>query len=150
MLKRFQTTLCASAIALGLVLVSTAPANAHTQSEAIANGCGSGFAAASDGTRAVTTGSSTWGYVHLAYNNSTGVNCVVTRKTSYHGTASRVSVELIVQNTGTYYKSDPDAGHWESVSHAAAGRCVQYYGWVWNPAGTVVSGGGRQTWGNCG
>jgi hypothetical protein len=149
MLKRLQTTLGASVIALGLVLVSTAPATAHTQSEAITNGCGSGFAAVSDGTRAITTGSSTWGYVHLAYNRSTGVNCAVTRKTAYHGTASRVSVELKVQNVGTFYKADNDAAHWESVSHAAANRCVQYYGWVWNPAGTTVAGGGRQTWGNC-
>ncbi|MCG8918538.1 hypothetical protein L6E12_22410 [Actinokineospora sp. PR83] len=52
--------------------------------------------------------------------------------------------------TSTYYKADPDAGHWESVSHYAANRCVQHYGRVWNPAGTVVAGGGRQTWGNCG
>lgn len=150
MLTRFQTMLGALATGLCLVLVSTAPATAHTQSEAITNGCGAGFAAATDGTRAVTIGSSTWGYVHLAYNNSTGANCVVTRKTTYHGTASRVSVELTVQNLGTYYKSDPDAAHWESVSHSAAGRCVMYFGWVWDPAGNSLAAGGRQTWGNCG
>jgi hypothetical protein len=148
-LTRFQTTLAAAGAALCLVLVSATPATAHTQSEAITNGCGAGFGASTNGTRAITTGSSTWGYVHLAYNNSTGVNCVVTRKTAYHGTASRVSVELTIQNVGTYYKADPAAGHWESVSHYARSRCVMFYGWVWNPAGSTVAGGGRQVWDNC-
>jgi hypothetical protein len=149
-LTRFTTLTGAIVAALGVVLVTAAPATAHTASEAIQYGCGAGYALASDGTRAITNGSSTWGYVHLAYNSSTGYNCVVARKTAYHGTASRVSVELTVQNSGTYYKSDPAAAHWESVSHFARGHCVQYYGWVWNPAGTALAGGGRTTWGNCG
>ena len=55
------------------------------------------------------------------------MNCVVTRKTSDHGTA-----------------------HWGSVSHHTADRCVMYYGWAWNPQGTLLADGGRQTWGNCG
>jgi len=149
-LRRFRILLAATATAMGLVLVLAAPATAHTAAEAIQAGCGAGYGLASDGTRAVTNGSATWGYVHLAYNNSNGYNCVVTRKTSYHGTASRVSVELTVQGSGTYYRSDPDAGHWESISHYARGSCVQYYGWIWNPAGSALAGGGRTSWGNCG
>ncbi len=149
-LKRFRILLGAALSALSLVLISAAPATAHTANEAIQYGCGAGYALASDGTRAITIGSTTWGYVHLAYNSSNGYNCAVARKTAYHGTASRVSVQLDVQNVGSFYKSDPAAAHWESVSHYARGHCVMYYGWVWNPAGTSLAGGGRNTWGNCG
>ena len=149
-MARIRTLLGLLTAAAALMVTAAPAASAHTQAEAILNGCGSGFRLVTDGTRAITTGGSTWGYVHLTYNSATGANCVVTRKTAYHGTPSRVSVELVVQNDDTYYRADNAASHWESVTHNAAGRCVMYSGWVWNPAGTVVAYGGRQSWGNCG
>ncbi len=108
---------------------------------------------ATDGTRAI--GNSTigiWGYVHLAYNPSTGVNCVVARKTRFHGVRSTVEVYLTVQGVDGVAYNGSQVMHWESVKRQAAGRCVQYLGRIWDPTGPVREGrsGGRQTWGNCG
>ncbi|WP_019812258.1 hypothetical protein [Saccharomonospora halophila] len=141
-----------SVVVAGAVLVGTAsPAAAHSASEAVQYGCGSGYGIVSDGTRAVRTDSgAVWGYVHLAYNSGNGRNCVVTRKTSYHGTPSRVRAEITVAGDGAYSNADNSASHWESVKRYASDTCVQYFGWIWDPAGSTLAAGGRTTWGNCG
>lgn len=145
MRARTRTMLMATVVALCLPLIATTPASAHTRDQAIAAGCGPNFRLVADGTRNVGT----WGQVHLAYY--AGVNCVVTRKTGgFHGTPSRIDARLTVEGEGSHYKTDPAAGHWEAVKARAAGKCVQYYGWIFNPAGTDWRGGGRLTWGNCG
>lgn len=150
-MKKIRVLLGIAAASAALITGLATPATAHTANEAILYGCGSGYSLVSDGVRAVTTTSgSTWGYVYLTYNSSNGYNCVVTRKTAYHGTASRVRAELTVQNLGTYTNIDNAALHWESVKAYGRGHCVQYFGWVWNPQGTALSGGGRTYWGNCG
>lgn len=150
-MKKVRALIGASAASGALIVGLAAPATAHTANEAILYGCGSGYSLVNDGTRAVTTTSgSIWGYVHLTYNSSNGYNCVVTRKTAYHGTPSRVRAELTVQNVGTYTNIDNAASHWESVQAYGRGHCVQYFGWVWNPQLTTLAAGGRTYWGNCG
>jgi hypothetical protein len=144
----------ATLVAVAAMLVATAqPASAHTRAEAVTNGCGSGYAIASDGVRNVTTSSGAkWGEVILAYNASTGRNCVVTNKTSgspYHGTPTRIAAVLVVQGDTTYHKADDSASHWEAVSAYAANACVQYWGYIYSPSGSSAFGG-RQSWGNCG
>ena len=140
----------ASVVTLGscaLVLATALPASAHSVSEAIRYGCGSGYSLVSDGTRNVGS----WGQVHLTYNSSNGYNCVVTRKTgAYHGVASRVTANLEIQGRGDYWKSDDNASHWEAVKAYGRGACVKYWAAIWNPAGSRFESGGRLTWGNCG
>lgn len=137
--------------AVTLILGVAQPASAHTRSEAIQYGCGSGYSLVNNGTRAIKTPSgTTWGYAHLTYNNNNGYNCVVVRKTSFHGNPSRVRAQLTVQGrTG-----DDDylntAQHWVSAKAYARSTCVKYYGWIWNPSRTILASGGRTTWGNCG
>jgi hypothetical protein len=144
----------ASLAIVAAVLVATAqPASAHGRSEAVTNACGSGYAIASDGVRDVRSSSGAkWGEVVLAYNASTGRNCVVTYKTSgspYHGTPSRIAAVLVVQGDNTYHKADDSASHWEAVSAGARNTCVQYWGYIYSPSGSSAFGG-RQSWGNCG
>lgn len=103
----------------------------------------------SDGQRAlVTSAGSIWGYVYLTYNSSNGMNCVVTRKTAYHGTPTRTLARLEVQNRGM-------TQDWASYSHFAAvkaygrGACVAYWGDIQNSSGSNHAAGGRWSWGNC-
>ncbi|MEU5155872.1 hypothetical protein [Glycomyces sp. NPDC021274] len=144
----------ATLVAVAAMLVATAqPASAHTRAEAVTNGCGSGYAIASDGVRNVNSSSGAkWGEVILAYNASNGRNCVVTNKTSgspYHGTPTRIAAVLVVQGDTTYHRADDSASHWESISAYAADACVQYWGYIYSPSGSSAFGG-RQSWGNCG
>lgn len=73
-----------------------------------------------------------WGYVYLLYSNRLAKNCVVTRKTSYHGTPTTTAAALLVENVGEF--RDPPSGsntkysHYAAVHRAAGGRCVQYAG----------------------
>ncbi|TCB98462.1 hypothetical protein E0H26_08775 [Micromonospora zingiberis] len=156
--RRLLATAGALAMAVaGMVTLSASPASAHSQAEAIAAACGSGYGIVSDGTRAVTTPSGTvYGYVHLAYNSSNGNNCVVTRKTSYHGTPTRTRAQIGVQQANGSIVTYDDAGdfsHYANVIRFASGRCVTYFGWIWSTPtggnGTLASGG-RTTLGNCG
>ncbi|WFE19682.1 hypothetical protein O7621_17305 [Solwaraspora sp. WMMD937] len=142
-----------------VVALSAAPASAHSQAEVIQAACGSGYDIVSDGTRTIRTPSGTvYGYVYLTYNASNGNNCVVTRKTAYHGTPTRTRVQIgVQQSNGTvvYYDDAGDYSHYANRTVYAADRCVNYFGWIWNvptastAAGTLASGGRTQL-GNCG
>ncbi len=144
-----RTSLITAAAAV-LVTGAALPAQAHTAAEAIQGACGSGYRVVSDGTRAVKTSSgSTWGYVYLTYNSSNGVNCVVTRKTAYHGTATYTDAWIAVQNVGSKLSSGK-YGHYAFVKMYGKGHCVKYYGVIYNPSGTNSAYGGRSAWGNCG
>ncbi|SCL44795.1 hypothetical protein GA0070606_0455 [Micromonospora citrea] len=150
--RRITTTTAALVVsATALVAVQSTPAYAHTRNEAVLYGCGSGYGIVSDGVRAVkTSNGTTWGEVILTYNASNGYNCVVTRKTAYHGTASPVTANLRLQFSGEFEKRDDYAEHWESVKARGAGMCAQYWGAIANPYAGVSAAGGRYTWGNCG
>lgn len=144
-----RTSLVATTTAL-LVAGTTSAAQAHTATEAIQAGCGSGYSVVSDGQREVRTSAGhIWGYVYLTYNASNGMNCVVTRKTTFHGTPTSTLARLAVQNRGTYQD-------WASYSHFAAvkaygrGACVAYWGDIRNESGSINAAGGRWSWGNCG
>jgi hypothetical protein len=167
--RRHLTGLAAAGLlAAGMLTVSASPAAAHTEAQALA-ACGPGYSVVNDAggiggkaKRPVTTNSgAVWGYVYLLYN-SNGNNCVVTRKTAFHGTPTRTVAELGVQqsNGSIAYYTDPVSGqpgnysHYANVAHFAADRCVTYYGFIWNvpaeqPGGTLADGG-RATLGNCG
>ncbi|AOS64612.1 hypothetical protein [Actinoalloteichus hymeniacidonis] len=151
---RLGTTLLA-ALAATLVAVGLAPsAAAHSRAEAIEVGCGTGFVVVNDGVRQVTTPSgATWGEVYLTYNNATGQNCVVTNKTSHHGTATRTVANLYVQQSGGTVRTYSDSGsysHYANVTASGAAACVLYDGHIWDASGRVLASGGRETWGNCG
>lgn len=141
--------LVATAAAL-LVAGTGNPAEAHTASEAIRAGCGSGYTIVSDGQRAVKTPQgSTWGYVYLTYNSSTGMNCVVTRETAYHGTPTRTLARLAVQGAGTP-EDWGNYSHYANVKAYGKGRCVAYWGDIAGAGTSTRAAGGRWTWGNCG
>lgn len=132
------------------VTMSSSPAYAHTRAEAVDFGCGTGYGIVSDGVRAVkTSAGATWGEVILTYNAGNGNNCVVTRKTVYHGTASRTVAVLKLSSSGTFHSADDNAAHWESVKAHGSGQCAQYWGYVYSPSGSTSALGGRMTWGNC-
>ncbi|WP_405891904.1 hypothetical protein OG612_11960 [Streptomyces sp. NBC_01527] len=91
------------------------------------------------------------GTVYLLYSSSK--NCVVTVRTSYTGTATFTTAQLIIQNGNTYV----DQGNYNSyagpVRGGAAGKCVKYWGSInTGPDGQAGAnaGGGRMSWGNCG
>ncbi|HVK24049.1 MAG TPA: hypothetical protein VM677_22065 [Actinokineospora sp.] len=156
MTKKVLASLGIAAMAGALTFTAAAPASAHSASDAIRYGCGSGFSVVPDGTRLVKTSAGlTWGNVYLAYNSATGYNCVVTNKTYYHDTPSEVSASLTVDGVGafgapvTYTYTLPGVLHWVSVDHYAAGHCVKFSGKIWNPAHTAYATGARTTFGNC-
>jgi uncharacterized membrane protein len=150
--RRIMTTLAALVVsATALVAVQSTPAYAHSRSDAVLYGCGSGYGIVSEGLRDVKTSDGTvYGEVILTYNASNGYNCVVTRKTAYHGTASRTAAILKLSSSGTFHKADDNAEHWESVKAYGAGQCAQYWGYVDSPSGSSSALGGRFYWGNCG
>ncbi|MFF5260598.1 hypothetical protein ACFY4C_16775 [Actinomadura viridis] len=147
----------ATAMAASGIAVTAPSAYAHSESE-LPGICGSSsYFIVSDGggvggkaKRPVTTPSGArWGYVYLLYSNSTGKNCVVTLKTTYHGTPSLTVAELRVEN-GDRPVDKGDYTHYADVQGNAAGRCVSYRGIIWDPKNTVMASGGRSSWGNCG
>ncbi|NYD23634.1 putative membrane protein [Kineococcus aurantiacus] len=145
-----RATVTAAAAALLVTGAGVGAAQAHTASEAIQAGCGSGYSVVRDGTRnLVTTRGEIWGQVYLTYNSSTGYSCVVTRKTAFHGTSTKTLARLSVQGS-TVREDWAYYSHWAAVKSYARGRCVAYWGDVRNPTGTDNAGGGRWTWGNCG
>ncbi|MGE9782536.1 hypothetical protein [Janibacter sp. G368] len=154
MSTRLKGAAVTGALALGASVVIAAPAQAHTVSSAIANGCGSGYSIVKDGQRTLKTSSGkVYGYVYLTYNPNNGYNCVVTRKTAYHGTPSKTLARIAVLNRdGSQFQRQD----WANYSHFAAikaygkGKCVAYWGDIRNPSGTVKASNGRWKYGNCG
>lgn len=145
-----RTSLVATTTAL-LLAGTTSAAQAHTATEAIQAGCGSGYSVVSDGQRAVRTSSgSIWGYVYLTYNASNGMNCVVTRKTTFHGTPTKTLARLQVQNGGPYVEDWAWYSHFAAVKAYGKGACVAYWGDIQNEGGSNHAAGGRWSWGNCG
>jgi uncharacterized membrane protein len=150
--RRIMTTMAALVVSVtAVVAVQSTPAYAHTRSEAVQNGCGSGYGIVSDGVRDIKTGAGAWlGEVILTYNANNGYNCVVTRKIVWHGTPSRTTAALHLSSSGIFENTDGNAEHWESVKAYGAGQCVQYWGYIYTPDGRHSTFGGRLTWGNCG
>ncbi|AKU18641.1 hypothetical protein VV02_04585 [Luteipulveratus mongoliensis] len=127
------------------------PAEAHTASEAIAAGCGSGFKTVTDGHRAVTTPTGAkWGDVYLTYNASTRENCVVTVKTSYHGTASKTLARIAIEGESSFHQDWKAYEHFAAIKVKAGGKCVAYWADIAAPTGTAHAAGGRWDFANCG
>jgi hypothetical protein len=161
---RSRLAVLASAVAMavaGLTLAAP-PALAHEESQ-LPSICGdSSYFIVSDSggiggkaKRSVeTVAGDRWGYVYLLYSNSLGKNCVVTRKTSYHGTSTTTVAALGVQDVGEV--RDPPSGsnakysHFAAVQRSAGGRCVAYVGWIRNPSDNTQAWGGRLAHANCG
>jgi len=88
--------------------------------------------------------------VYLTYNSSTGVNCVVTHKTAYHGTATWTGAAIWVGNLDTIYTDEGRFSHYAVVKASARGKCVAYAGYIRNTNSSNTAHGGRETLGNCG
>jgi len=143
----------ALSVAAVSVMGTATAAEAHTGSEIIRAACGSGYSIVSDGTRSLRTDTGkTWGYVYLTYNRSSGVNCVVTHKTAYHGTPTETYAEIAVGtiSSARYYNDLGRYSHYAVVKASARGRCVAYEGYIGNSSDTNWAHGGRYTFGNCG
>lgn len=154
MSTRLKGAAVTGALVMGGSVLAAAPANAHTVSSAIYNGCGSGYSIVKGGQRTLkTSGGTVYGYVYLTYNPKNGYNCVVTRKTAYHGTPSKTLARVSVLNRNGTQTLRED---WRSYSHFAAvkvygkGKCVAYWGDIRNPSNTRKASNGRWAWGNCG
>ncbi|WP_330244314.1 spore-associated protein A [Streptomyces sp. NBC_00562] len=92
------------------------------------------------------------GTAYLMYSSGNGKNCVVTVKTSYTGTATFTTAQLIIQNGNTYVQGNYTS-YAGPVRGSAAGKCVKYWGSInTGPDGQAAAnaGGGRMSWGNCG
>ncbi|WP_406341737.1 spore-associated protein A [Streptomyces sp. NBC_01578] len=93
------------------------------------------------------------GTVYLMYSSGNGKNCVVTVKTSYKGTATFTTAQLIIQNGNTYVDQGNYTSYAGPVRGSAAGKCVKYWGSInTGPDGQAGANasGGRMSWGNCG
>ena len=93
------------------------------------------------------------GTVYLMYSSGNGKNCVVTVKTSYTGTATFTTAQLIIQNGNTYVDQGNYTSYAGPVRGSAAGKCVKYWGSInTGPDGQAGANasGGRMSWGNCG
>lgn len=151
MIRKTLARTATAAMAAALLVAGTGVgAQAHTANDAILQGCGSGYKVVNDGTRdLVTSTGQIWGKVYLTYNSSNGMNCVVTRKTAFHGTPTHTLARLAVQ--GAAVQQDwSEYSHYASVKLYGRGRCVAYWGDVENSTGSTWAGGGRWQWGNCG
>ncbi|MFC7331119.1 hypothetical protein [Marinactinospora rubrisoli] len=147
-LKRAAVAMPMAALALVAVAV---PASAHTLEEAVRSPSGCGWSSGGYDTldsEPVTTGSGTrYGTVYLLWSSTYQQNCVVTLKSSYHGTSTRTGAGLSIQDVGRY-GDDGSYAHYAAVARDAAGRCVAYEGYIYSPGGTQAWGG-RPSWGNC-
>jgi hypothetical protein len=160
--SRLAVLASAAAMAVAGLTLAAPPALAHEESQ-LPSICGdSSYFIVNDSggiggkaKRSVETAAGDrWGYVYLLYSNGLGKNCVVTRKTSYHGTSTTTAAALLVEDVGEF--RDPPSGsstkysHFAAVQRAAGGRCVQYGGWIRNPSDNTQAWGGRISYGNCG
>ncbi|MFF0285958.1 spore-associated protein [Streptomyces sp. NPDC005262] len=99
------------------------------------------------------SGGTVAGTVYLLYSSGNGKNCVVTVKTSYTGTATFTTAQLIIQNGNTYVDQGNYTSYAGPVRGSAAGKCVKYWGSInTGPDGQAGANasGGRMSWGNCG
>ncbi|MGY4903925.1 hypothetical protein [Streptomyces sp. 900116325] len=77
----------------------------------------------------------------------------MTVKTSYTGTATFTTAQLIIQNGNTHVDQGNYTSYAGPVRGSAAGKCVKYWGSInTGPDGQAGAnaGGGRMSWGNCG
>jgi hypothetical protein len=147
LLKRVAGTIATAVVALA---ATASASQAHSGSEVIRAACGSGYSVVSDGSRALKTSDGrTWGYIYLTYNRSTGINCLVTHKTAYHGTPTRTLVRLAVEGVATY-QDWANYSHYAVIKASARGRCVAYWGDIANSDRSNHAAGGRWSYGNCG
>ncbi|MET7788960.1 hypothetical protein ABZS93_20460 [Streptomyces sp900116325] len=83
------------------------------------------------------------GTVYLLYSSGNGKNCVVTVKTSYTGTATFTTAQLIIQNGNTHVDQGNYTSYAGPVRGSAAGKCVKYWGSI-NRAGRTGRGQRRR------
>jgi hypothetical protein len=143
-----------SMIAATLTLAVT-PASAHTLGEAVRAPAGCAWVSGGYSTlhsSAVTTpGGTRYGTVYLLWSNTYRQNCVITLKTSFHGTPTWTTSTLWLQN-GLTYRERGDFGHFTATTAAAAGVCVAYRGTISSTSGSTggtTATGGRNEWDNC-
>jgi hypothetical protein len=152
--RRGAVGLVAAGVATVAFAAPAQAANPYTPQEACNHQFGGTWSQVSDGHRSAVTldTGAKWGDVYLMYNSATGYNCVVTLKTAYVGTASDTDAALSIQGeTNLWMHEDKKSYKYYAATEGyAAGHCVQYQGWIANPAFTDDAAGARLTWGNCG
>ncbi|QFU92716.1 hypothetical protein [Amycolatopsis sp. YIM 10] len=154
---RLSSLAAATAMATAGLAIAAPSASAHSESD-LSGICGGGYSIVSDAggidgkaKRPVRTPAGTrWGYVYLLYNSGNGNNCVVTLKTTFHGTPSLTNAVLWVQGRDNPYVDQGDYSHYADVQAKGDNKCVAYSGAIANPNNSTVATGGRPEWGNCG
>ncbi|MFB9200283.1 spore-associated protein A [Nonomuraea spiralis] len=140
MLRKTFTTAALTLVAATSLVAIPAAANAEVY-------CGAGYNVVHQSDMHNYTKS--WGTVYLAYNSSTGKNCVTVVKSNYVGTATWTNVTLTVQGGSSYGVSETVKYYGGPVYASARGACVKYSAIIEAPSGARAIGG-RSTWGNCG
>ncbi|MDT0330307.1 hypothetical protein [Nocardiopsis lambiniae] len=149
---RAATVLSVLAVTLTLAV---APASAHSLDQAVRApaGCAwlSGGYSALHSSAVTTPAGTRYGTVYLLWSNTYRQNCVVTLKTSFHGTPTWTTSTLWLQN-GSRYREQGNYGHFASTTAAAAGVCVAYWGTISSTPGStggITASGGRLEYDNC-
>ncbi|MEU4232589.1 hypothetical protein AB0F17_50545 [Nonomuraea sp. NPDC026600] len=118
--------------------------------------CGSGFNTVALGRMPVADQTNTVrGHVYLLYSPYTGEHCVVTIKSDFVGTSSRVTATLLVQSVAFIApRKVEDLGNFKyyagPVKVNAKGRCVSFKGTISLPGSAVQASGGWSGYGDCG
>ncbi|MEU2615983.1 hypothetical protein ABZ570_31090 [Micromonospora sp. NPDC007271] len=125
-----------------------AAANPFTPAQACNNDFGGSWAQVSDGHRSIYASDGTkTGDVYLMYNSATGYNCVATLKAVAIGSTTGVAARLRVSGS-SWVEDSGNYKYYAAKQRSARDACVMYEGSVLN--GTMWTGNGRYTWGNCG
>lgn len=155
-----RTIAAGIAIATSALLVSAAPASAHTLDQAVRAAAGCGWSSGSytlQHSSAIRKWSGSGytgaivGNVHLLWSSTYQQNCVVTLKVAAHGTNTLTRATLNVQRSGNSvsYVDSGQYAHYAAVARNTRGECVSYSGFV-RPIPAEANYGGRSSWGNCG
>lgn len=154
MRKHVRLGVLAVAGALAATFAGTpaqAATNPYTPQEACNHQFGGSWSSTTDGHRSVTNQlGKKFGDVYLMYNSATGYNCVTTIKSVWVGSATPTAAYLWVQGDDEERVDSGSFKYYAAVQWYAAGRCVQYTGYIDASDYSDGGSGGRNTWGNCG
>ncbi|WP_433444268.1 hypothetical protein [Nonomuraea sp. CA-141351] len=156
--RRFANATAATLLSAAVIGLTSTPASAHSLSEVVrsSKGCGwsSGAYTTQDSRSAINRKGTRYGKVYLLWSSRYGQNCVVTLKSSWHGTATFTQAVLFYRSSGSGAEGDvEDNGqyrHYAAVAEHTSGQCVRFYGAISSGGhGGPLAQGSRNAWGNC-
>ncbi|MEU6787432.1 hypothetical protein ABZ912_50290 [Nonomuraea angiospora] len=157
--RRFANASAAALLLSAAVVgLTSTPASAHGLSEIVrsSKGCGwpSGGYTTQDSRSAVNRKGTKYGKVYLLRSSKYGQHCVVTLKSSWHGTATFTQAVLYYRSSGSGAEGNVEDngryGHYAAVAGLTSGQCVRFYGAISSGGhGGPLAQGSRNTWGNC-